>query len=716
MLSSLRKLAMWLSPWAVLLMFLILHRQESYFIEVVRLKAFDLYQRVMPREYSEAQVYVIDVDEKSLEKYGQWPWPRSLIAQLVDKTFESGAKALGMDIVFAEPDGKSPENAVVHWQVDDATKRIVSALPSNDTALARSYQSNNVVAGYAFDFENVEPIDMNFRPRVDVATIGDVSSYIYEAKSVVRNISEIEGKSPVMGWFGYVPDVDNIIRKVPTLVKYGEFIYPSLALELYRTSIQSKRVIAKADENGIQKLAVGRKVLPTDERGSLWLHFRKSDKARYISAADVLDGAEPSKALNGSVALVGTSAIGLFDMRATPLSAMAPGVDIHAQVMESIEEDSFLSRPADAAGVEFLGILIGGAVMILLIEFFGAAVSFFCVVTLVGGAVWSGFYLFKQGLLYDWSSPVMALVLVFMVQNFLKYVREEASRKAVRDAFSHYLSKDMVKIVSSDPDRLKLGGEIKDMAILFSDIRSFTSLSEGLTAEQLSSLLNRYLTPMTEVVQQNDGTIDKYIGDALMAFWNAPLDVEDYAYKSCKTALEMMDRLDDLNAELLAEGAPELHVGIGINAAKVSVGNMGSDQRFDYTVMGDGVNLASRLEGLSKLYGAKVVVSKNVVDQLPNALFAPLDLVAVKGKKEPVEVFELLSLDASDEVLMSQSKEVAEAIKLYRNQQWGGAEQAFSSLAERFTVLADLYLDRISSYRQNAPEEGWLGVYVATEK
>ena len=711
------KLFLWCLPWFTLAGFLYFHMQDAYFIQNLRLKTFDFYQKSMPRVAEDVPVYVIDVDEKSLAEYGQWPWPRSLIADLVDAAYEQGVKALGMDVVFAEPDGKSPENVVEGWQVDEAFKSRILTLPSNDMKLAAAYKKHNVVAGYSFHFDQNEPVDEEFVPLVGVSTIGPVSDFLVEAGAVVRNLKLIEGESPSMGWFGYYPDSDNIIRRAPTLVKYGENIYPSLAMEVFRQYLGTKRVIAKADETGLQKMAIGKTVIPVDAHGNFWLHFRPSDKANYISAADVLKKAPESQKLDGAMALVGTSAIGLFDMRTTPLTASAPGVDIHAQLLESFVQGAALSRTSQAKAQEFVLMAVGGALMIVMIQLVGALWSFLIFAGLVGGCVVLSIYFFQQGYLYDVSSPLLVMVSVFMVQNFVKYLLEESSKKAIRDAFSHYLSSDMVKIVSKNPEALTLGGELKEMTVLFSDIRSFTSLSEGLTPEQLTNLLNRYLTPMTGIVQEHQGTIDKYIGDALMAFWNAPLDTENHAEKACASALDMLAKLKELNLQFKSEGLPELAIGIGVNTAEVSVGNMGSDQRFDYTVMGDGVNLASRLEGLCKLYGVEIVVSAAVKGQVPNGLFAPLDFVAVKGKKDAVEIYQLLAVDAefADEKLLKQAQLIKDAIASYRGQLWDQAEHYLDQI-EGYGTFKSLYQERIDHYRQVPPPSDWSGVFIATSK
>lgn len=708
-------------PWLILLAGLAISMTSISLIEVIQLKVFDQYQKTWPRTDNEFPVYVIDIDEKSLSEIGQWPWPRTVLAELVKTSFETySLSGMAFDMVFAEPDRTSPEFVSQNWPLSKSEKSTIQSLPEHDDVFAKTIQNYNVVAGIAFNFEEQTRNNDDMMPRVSLSGVSSYGEWLSSAENVTRNISEIEESSHGLAHFNMVPEVDSIVRSVPAFIEFKGHAYPSLSIELLRVAMDQKSYIAFAEENaGLTGFRLGRTpiIIPVDKGGRIWTRFKHYSRDQYISASDILNKRLPEGYFDNGLAFLGTSAPGLFDLRSSPLDAVVPGVDIHKQTLETILSGEFLQRPWWSEMFPTVFTLISGILLIVLVNRFGSIWAGIVAVSMLFTSISVSVIAFKNyGYLIDATVPTATLVFMFMMQNFIKYAREEASKKQIRNAFSHYLSPELVTKLSESSDGLQLGGEQKNMTILFSDIRSFTSISEKLTPEELSGLLNDYLTPMTEIIMNSEGTIDKYMGDAIMAFWNAPLDTPNHAYLSCKSARDMELRLEELNVELTERGLPNLAVGIGINTGMCSVGNMGSKQRFDYTVMGDSVNLASRLEGQSKQYGVITIASSFTKDVVPEAEFLFLDLVAVKGKTEPVALYELIGIDetVSDDLLHDQ-KAAADGFKAYQNREWAKAEKLYKSLKVHNT-LKELFLDRIKAYKKTPPAKDWNGAFISQTK
>jgi adenylate cyclase len=433
--------------------------------------------------------------------------------------------------------------------------------------------------------------------------------------------------------------------------------------------------------------------------------------------------------VEGRIAIVGTSAAGLLDIRATPLNPATPGVEVHAQAIEQVAAGTYLLRPDFSDSVEHLFVVVLCAFVILMVPRIGAAwagaIGFGGAILAVGLA-WMAFARF--GWLIDPVSPALAIAFVFTVTTLVVYFRTERERRQVRSAFGRYLAPALVERLASDPSRLKLGGEMRPMTLLFSDIRGFTTISEKFDAEGLTTFMNRYLTPMTDAILAQGGTVDKYMGDAIMAFWNAPLDEPNHARSACATALAMLERLGRLNAELAAEAqqAGRAHepiaIGIGLNTAVCCVGNMGSQQRFDYSVLGDGVNLASRIEGQTKIYGIATLIGEETRSLAPEFAALEVDLIRVKGKTAPSRVYTLLGGPDHAKTDAFRALEAMQAgfLVAYRAAQWEAAERALAQVraagGEELARLCDAYAERIAAFRKNPPPAGWDGVYVAETK
>jgi adenylate cyclase len=492
-------------------------------------------------------------------------------------------------------------------------------------------------------------------------------------------------------------------------------------------------------------------VLQTDKIGRMYPYFSRSDKAKYVPAKDILDGtADPAlfrwkplpdnpNQLAPKYAIVGTSAVGLLDIRAVPTEPVIPGVEVHAQVIEAAWNGDLLNRPTFANVAELSVLLLGGILMIIFVPWIGAKWSVLIFVVIGGSSLGAQWYMFVENKwLLDGVYATICILLMYSALTYTGYAREEANRRQTRDAFSKYLSPDMVERVAQNPDELKLGGEQREMTLLFCDVRGFTTISEQFDAVGLTSLINKLLTPLTNAILQRHGTIDKYMGDCIMAFWNAPLDDKDQEYHGCTSALAMLDEMHPLNDRLEQEAKEEgrkhvpLKVGLGLNTGPCVVGNMGSDMRFDYSVLGDAVNLASRLEGQSKTYGMNVVLGPTTWEAVKDRLACiDLDFIQVKGKTTGTYIYGLMGDESvrEDPKFQKIQKMVNDAMHLYRDSRWDEAEALFKELKvlgsdenkpwkldANLDVLCDMYFERIAEYRENPPPEGWDGVFVATSK
>lgn len=715
------KLLFTLVPWLSIVLMACVWLINPPYIALLKFKAFDAYQATWPRETpSDFPVVVIDIDEKSLKELGQWPWPRPVLAELVEKIFAQGVTVMGFDVVFAESDRTSPQQNAKLWPLSPQAAAEVNTLPDHDTIFAEALAKYPVVLGYALNpaAKNVPEDDFDLYSDVTGQNLDTL--HVPKVAGLVRNLNVLENAAPSLGWFAYIPSFDNIIRQVPLLVRYQDALFAPLAIKILRAHSQAKTLEPLRGRHGTLKgLKFGDYTAKTTANGNFWLRFRPFSKAHYVSAADVIAGNIPPHMLQGKMAIVGYSASGLLDMRATPLAADVPGVDIHIQLIENILTGDYLKRPDWIDMAEIVLATLLAILMLITLNrtgpFFGAMAA----TLFVSANLAFSIYMFRNhGWLIDPVLPFISQTTIYLVANVMKYAQELAAKRAIRSAFSHYLAPAMVEILAKDSAQLQLGGETKEMSILFSDIRDFTSISERMAPDALTTLLNRYLTPMTEVIQHNSGTIDKYMGDAIMAFWNAPLDVPNHAYLSCRSALMMHTQLTALNKQWRKEHLPMLKTGIGISTGSMTVGNMGSDQRFNYTVIGDSVNLASRLEGLTKYYGLPIVISEYTAAQVPQAQLMPLDLVIVKGKTKPVAVYALLGLKGDITAKRAHLADAAlmhKGVEAFRNQEFAHAADYFRQL-KHFPVLQALYLERVAYYQENPPPANWSGAVERREK
>ena len=734
-----------LVPLALLLGAIGLRAQTSLF-EGLPLWTFDHFQRLQPRTYQPVAVRIVDVDEESLARLGQWPWPRTEVAKLVRRLNDLGAAVIAFDMVFAEPDRTSPEQILPVWPATpelETLRPALEALPDHDAVLAEAIAEASVVTGFALigGAPGHRPPARKYGFSTRSARGDSALEHAIEFTTVAANLEVLEAAAAGNGHFTPWPDRDGVIRRVPLVLRLGDRLYPTLALEALRvaqgarnyviTLAGASREASFGEQTGMVSVKVGHIEVPTDAKGRTWVYYTPPVPERTIPAWRVLDGSVNPEVVEGHIVFVGTSAAGLKDQRATPLNPTAAGVAIHAQLTEQVLAGAFLRRPDWAIGAEFVYLLVLGLLLILLLPRVGAL---WC--ALLGGAAILGviaasWYAFAaRHWLLDPVFPSLTALMIYLVSSLISFSRTETERRQVRDAFGRYLSPSLVERLAQHPEQLVLGGEMRTMTLLFADIRGFTTIAEQFTAQELTRFMNRFLTPMTQVILERQGTIDKYMGDCIMAFWNAPLDDADHARHACEAALAMGDALAIRNAQLretakqLGKSVITVRIGIGINTGECCVGNMGSDQRFDYSVLGDEVNVASRLEGQSKTYGVTILIGEQTHQQVSEYATLELDLITVKGKTRPVHIYGLLGyqpLKASEAFQALQARH-HELLSAYRAQRWEEARKLAGECRKldngRFNLqtLHELYAARIEAYAANPPGAEWDGVFVAPSK
>lgn len=704
-------------------------------VEFVRLKVFDTYQKIKPRPAGEQMVAVIDLDEQSLAEVGQWPWGRDKLAQMVINAHKAGAILVGFDIVFAEPDRLSPDHLAESLpNLDPEMRDRLRAMGSTDAIFADIIRQARSVLGQAADVNEAKEGGERPEPAA-IATIGgDPRPFLTNFASLVGNLRIFEDVAGGRGLFTVYPEKDNVVRRIPVVARSGDKIYPALSLEMLRVATGNTTIgIRMNQQDGILDVFMQgrqRQIFPTDPKGLMWPHYSKWDQSRYVPAKDVLAGTFDPAKLNGKLVLFGASAAGLRDLRTTPVDEQIPGVEVHAQLIESVLGDSLLRRPYNAEIIENMLVIGGGLIMLIAMALVGAR---WTVVVFIGAAAGmigvSWYYFSSERMLVDATAPVVTALAVYMTSTYISYTREEAQRQQIKNTFAFYLSPAMVDKLAEHPDQLKLGGETRDMTIFFSDVRGFTTISEMFDAQGLTAFMNRYLTPMTDIALAHGAYIDKYIGDAIMAFWNAPLEDKNHARSACDTVLEMRTALVALNEELQAEATKNgtkmipIGIGMGLNSGPCVVGNMGSNQKFNYSVLGDAVNLASRLEGQSKPYHTDNVIGEATQVLVPDYATLEIDSIRVKGKTIPVTIYTLVGKpEVAQSAEFKALKDVHDQmLAAYRGQRWDECESLIArarTLAEPFGVvpLYQTYEDRIAEYRADPPPADWDGVYVATSK
>jgi len=703
-------------------------------LQELRARTFDNFQVIDPRVKTARPVTIVDIDEKSLKELGQWPWPRTQIADLINNLTRLGAVAIAFDAMFSEADRLNPDIAADTFRnLDEATREKLKALPSNDQIFADAIRHSRVVLGEFGGPEVHADLDRTL-PVTGLATLGeDPQPFMFQLDGLLRNIPVLERAAAGRGLFTVLPERDGIVRRVPMIMLAQGVIMPSLSFEMLRVASGSGTILIKTDEAGIKGLGVKGLQIPTDGHGRLWVHYAHLDPSIYVSAVDVLEGRAPPEKIAGKLVLIGTSSVGLNDIKTTPVSPVMPGVEIHAQVLESALTGAVLSQPNYGIALEFFAALLLGLLVIAFAPNLGpitlvAVGALFA--SLLIGISW--YFYAHYRLLIDFTYPLLSTTAIYLTLIFTSFVREQAQRRQIRSAFGQYLSPALIEQLAQSPEKLVLGGEQREMTIMFSDVRGFTTISESYKNDPqgLTRLMNRFLTPLTNAILARKGTIDKYMGDAIMAFWNAPLEDKQHQLNACEAAIDMLEQIDELN-RLREQEAQEdghayipLNVGVGLNTGTCVVGNMGSDLRFDYSVLGDSVNLASRLEGQSKEYGFPIIVGSNTALAVKDKFaILELDFIMVKGKREPEVIYAIAGREdvARSEHFQRLRNLTIEMLACYRSRDWDGALAAIergrrSDDAHALALLYDLYEARIVGYVANPPPDDWNGAYALLTK
>jgi adenylate cyclase len=846
-------------------------------VVLLQQRGFDLLQRLFPRAVTQQRVTIVDIDDESLKGIGQWPWTRTTVASLINALAEYGAAIVAFDVIFAEPDRTSlPRIAADRPDLAPELAKQLLGVLDNDLVMARAMRDKRIIVSQSAQRREVAGSAPTAFKRTPMAKLGDDPlPWLPSYEGILRNISVLEDAAVGIGMVTMHPEADGVVRRLPMLIAVGPVIYPALSVEVLRVATGRAAFGVRTNAAGIDSVLAGAVRIPTDANGRVWVRFAAPGSVPYVPALDVLNNRAPKELLANKIVLVGTSALGLHDLKATSIAPAMPGVEVHAHVIEAAIDGSFVDRPGWLLALEMVLIVLVGGSMILLLPRVGAAPALALLVVLsalvVGGTIYA--YLRHQ-LMIDSALPLMGAGGVYFVLAYANYSRAEAQRREIRHAFGQYLAPAVVEQLSRDPSKLALGGEVRTLTLLFSDIRGFTTISERFKSDpaRLSRLINGFLTPMTDVILSWGGTIDKYMGDCVMAFWNAPLDDKAHAARACSAALAMMRELENINAglrdavngtddglraeyalakrysegpageidvakaaalfhkaaelgyvgaqynlgkayrdgagvpadpvaaarwfllaALQGHGRAQLHIGrryltgngvppdplegaawlqiatqggladarelltdalaqedapdrgdierraheiesriareqnfqfeigIGINTGECIVGNMGSKQRFDYTAIGDNVNLASRLEGQSRDYGVPIIIGEATYKAAPEFAAIEIDLLAVRGKKEPTRVFALLGDHA-----MAQSEAFKDLCQLheqflaaYRAQAWDAAQDLAAQCSAAWPGLHELYdvfVGRIARFRAAPPGANWAGVHVSVGK
>ena len=676
----------WLVPVITCLVLLTVHMGDSTPVEILRLKQFDLLQQTDHPVRSE-DIGIVTIDEKAMEKYGQWPWKRDVLADIIWNLRDAGANIIVLPILLAEEDRLG-----------------------GDQVLADALYQNGVVIAQVGSGQ----VNRGGIPR-GVAKIGDPIPYLFEWGGMLGPIPQLGQDADGVGVLNTVPEIDGVVRRLPLMMSIGEEVYPSIAVEVLRVATGNPSYQVKANAGGIQAVRVkGFPIISTDESARIWLRWNKTFDE--ISAAET-----DFSAFAGRMVIIGSTAEGLGGFIASPTGPMHNYMP-SAVSLQTMLDGETIQRPYWAKLAELSATLLFGLFIIIAARFFAyrwAAMSIiWSGMALLGGS----YYLWTtQLLLLDVTMPIVSLVLVGFHAIFLRFILEFRQKQQIKKQFGTYLSPDLVAKLQKNPELLQLGGDSRELSIMFTDVRGFTTISEhyGEDVQGLTKIMNRYMTAMTKKIIENNGTLDKYIGDAQMAFWNAPLDNDNHAEDSVRTALAMMESLDEFNNEIADEGIPAFGMGLGINTDTVVVGNMGSDQRFDYTCLGDGVNTAARLEGQSKNYGVKILLGPKTAEAVKDDYtILELDNIAVKGKTVGVQIYTVIDSKSSTTLAAQKHHEVMHA--KYRDQDFEAVMSYCKSLKLEFGgVMKDYYemwIQRCEDLMQQDLPVNWDGVFRATSK
>ena len=637
------------SIWMVIIVAIVLlgvRVNNNDTVKTLRYKTWDYFQTIHPRQDVSDLITIVDIGEKDIAKYGQWPWPRHIMAMLHARLGDAGAVVINYNILFAEPDRMGSTQYLNSFPMSDETRELLQKnLVDTDKVFSIVIkESGNTILMMSVknNIDNILP------STTQIIKKGNVEPWLWNYAGIVPPLTELTVGVAGSGVNVTAPEPDSVVRKMPILITVGNKIYPSMLIENVRVINKSSRIKVVAKEHGIDEILVKKNAgIPVNHNAEMYINYANPKKYNHVSADYVLSSEFDANTVKGKIVVVGLDAAGLSVLKYTPFG-LATDQEITAQALDTLLTGKYLTRlpQADTYEILFIGLL--GLLMIVLIPRVSVLFSVPLLVFVLGGISYASFMAYaNKGFLIDPSFAVLYIFLIWSHSTYNNFATQSRLRKQIKKQFEHYLDPGMVKKLQKNPSLLKLGGETKTMTFLFSDIRGFTPISEKYKGnpEGLTKLINRFLTRMTNVIIANGGTIDKFMGDCIMAFWNAPLDVPNHQVLAIQTALQMQTELAKLNKELEAEGLPNINIGIGINTGEALVGNMGSDQRFDYSVIGDSVNLASRLESSSKTLGKTLVISDNTVQDIYEGVFPfeYIDHITVKGKTEEIKVYTIKS-------------------------------------------------------------------------
>ncbi|MEI7613101.1 MAG: adenylate/guanylate cyclase domain-containing protein [Betaproteobacteria bacterium] len=612
-------------------------------LHILRNSAFDQFQRWHPRVYQDVNVRIIDFDDESLRRIGQWPWPRTLLADLVNRLQDAQAAAIVFDVVFPEPDRTSPKDMFDLWQVSPSVRRQLGSLQDHDELFARAIRRGNVVLGFAMDGEHFHAEMPEIKARYVISGESPLP-YIHAFSGAIGSLPMLEREAAGVGAMTFIPDADGVVRKVPLVLRIGKSLAPSLSAEALRVTQQARNVTLRMTPDkgvGLADIRIGSVVVPTTPAGEVWVHYSHPEASRTIPAWKVLTGKVSNSELAGKILLLGTSAQGLMDLRFSPMGGAMPGVEAHAQVIEQVLTGDGLMRPSWVVSIEAL-MIVGGGLVVGLMALVSGAILSFTVFSVLVSAVWAlAWYAFvTHGLLVDPVTPSLALSITYAFSSIVRHLSSERRQRWIRQAFSRYVSPNLVSYLIKQPHALDLGGRRQLCSFVFTDLTGFTTLMERMDPAAAVKLLNDYLDQMIAIAFAHQGTLDRIVGDAVAIMFSAPLEQADHPCKALSCAVEMQRFASQYVADLKAKGIDFGQTRIGIHSGEVIVGNFGGSTIFDYRALGDPVNTASRLEGANKHLGTLMCVSAATLSGCPEWPARPVGRLLLKGKTQPLSVFE----------------------------------------------------------------------------
>ncbi|MEA3383748.1 MAG: adenylate/guanylate cyclase domain-containing protein [Campylobacterota bacterium] len=691
-------------------------------------------------------VVIIDLDDKSLKKVGQWPWSRDIISDMLVNLTNAGVGLIAFDVVFAEEDRSNPIKLVKKLNLDTKDQEI----PDYDYIFAATVSQTPTILGYQFQLTSDKYMDIKAPtiPAIFIEKNRDDfnKEMVIKAHGTILNIPLVQDNAYSSGFFNNVPDESGIVRSVPLIIRYDDQLYPSLALEIIRTINDKRKVYVNYDDNGVSNIEVGDFLIPTDRYGRCIVNFRGGEKSfQYISASDIIDGTFDPKDIEGKIAIVGTSAAGLLDLRATPFESVYPGVEVHANVIDNILTENFITKPSWIDGLNILHIFILAFILLLLVAYLPLWLALIFIAAIFTADMYLIFIvLFEHGLILNILFPILTIFASVISAMTLNYFLETKQSQAIKGKFASKVSKEVMESLLSNPDDNTFSAMQKEVTVFFSDVRGFTNISESMPdANTLILFLNEYMDPMTDIIIKEKGTVDKFIGDAIMAYWNAPGDVPDHAERALLATMKQLHMLDELNIKIKEDGRFEdvvkmsekngidpIDIGISLNTGVAVAGEMGSSQRSDYTVIGDPINLGARLESLCKYYNSKCNISNFTKDKLTgDYIFRFLDLVTVKGKSEPIEIWQVIDYDRDENLhklyhttkarLFEELEIYNKAIKLYKEANFSEAIILFQELEswkdKSNKNIYKIYIERCEHYIETPPID-FNGVFIHTSK